>query len=398
LTVWFWILCAWGVPVTEVLTEDEPHALSLDVTPWVQALGRDDLVHDAEEVQALFAARCAQGVAWACAGPAASLQEASERWGPCEEGAGIACLIAGWSAIDRGDREGALSPLDFACGEGLSRACTERAIVALGLSQSLSARHPALLLGTACGQGDAYACLGLGVAHRFGVGVPLVLNEALRRFERGCELGDPVSCSSAVEVRIRQGDEAIDRERDLARVLDACAQGSLFGCKLALPWAQEDEALAKRACALGVAEGCLQAGRLTRRGDRQDRQQTFAAACRLGLGEGCVALASAQLDGPKRVRDPESAHQVLLTTCEGGEASACLVLGMEHLPGGRLELQPGFALDCLEKACAQDLAAGCLEAAWVHRRGFAGERQPTLAEAFQARACDLGVVRGCPKR
>jgi TPR repeat protein len=388
LTLWFWVLYAWGAPSPAIL----------DVTPLVHALGQDDLVHEAQEVQALWDERCAQGVTWACLGPPATLQEAAERWDTCEPGAPLACLISGWSAIDRSDREAALSSLGLACDEGLDRACVDRSFVALGMTRSPSDTHPALFLGTACGEGVAHACKGLGVAHRFGVGVPLVLNEALRRFERACELGDPSSCSAAVEVRLLQGEEALDRDRDLSMVLDACAQGDPFGCKLALPWAPQDVVLAQRACALGVAEGCLQAGSLRPRGERRDRQQAFAAACRLGLAGGCVALASAKLDGPKRDRDPEQAHQVLLTTCEGGEPRACLVLGMEHLPGGRLERQPGFALECLEKACAQELAAGCLEAAWAYRRGFAGPRQPTLAEGFEARACDLGVVQGCPDR
>ena len=386
--IWFWVLCAWGAPSPE----------TLDVTPLVHALGQDDLVHEAEEVQALWDERCAQGAAWACHGPPNTLQEAAERWGTCEPGAPVACLISGWSAIDRSDREVALSSLEKACSAGLGRACIDRSFVALGMPRSPSDPHPALFLGTACGQGAAHACKGLGVAHRFGVGVPMVLNEALRRFDRACELGDPSSCTAAVEVHLLQGEESVDRERDLPRVRHACAEGDPFGCKLALPWAPQDAALAQRACALGVAEGCLQAASLRPRAEREERQQAYAAACRLGLAAGCVAFASAKLEGPKRVRDAEQARQVLLTTCEGGEPAACLILGMEHLPGGRLERQADFALGCLEKACAQELAAGCLEAAWAHRRGFAGTRELALAEALEARACDLGMVQGCPGR
>ncbi len=335
------------------------------------------------------------GVTWACLGVPESFEEASERLGGCAEGAPVACAVEGWRALRGGDYAAALSPIASACREGVNRACVDRAWVEMNLGRPGPEGGHALMLGLGCGEGDAYACKVLGFAHRFGVGVPLVLNESVRRFERACALGEVSSCSLTVDVRLMQGEDAVDLGRDLPRVRQACEEGCSLGCRLALMLAPDDLAMAEQVCALGDADACLLAGGLTSKRLRQDRQRSFAASCRLGSAKGCVALATALLEGPRGDREPDQAAQVLGVTCEGGDALACLVWGIEQLPGGRLTEDATSGLALLERACAGDLAAGCLEASRAHRSGLAGSRDTQAADAMKERACELGVVRGC---
>ena len=392
--IWLAALCAWAAPPSP---DGPPDSLARDVTPLVQALGLDGRVHEREGVEQRFEDHCASGVTWACGGAPTSVEEAVERLGDCVEGSPVACVVEGFRALRRGDYLAALAPIESACRQGVERACVDWAWVEMNLERQGPDGGHALTLGLRCGEGDAYACKVLGFAHRFGVGVPRVLNESVRRFERACVLGEVSSCSLTVDVRLMQGDDAVDVSRDLPRVRQACEEGCPLGCRVALTLAPDDRGLAERACALGDADACLLAGGLRPKRLRQERRRAFAAACRLGSAKGCVALASALLEGPRGAREPEQAAQVLGVTCDGGDPLACLVWGIEQLPGGRLteDAESGVAL--LERACAGDLAAGCLEASRAHRSGVAGSRDTQAADAMKERACALGVVRGCPR-
>ncbi len=392
--VWLVALSAWAAnPDLEASIEMR----TTDVAPLVQALGLDGRIHEREDIERAFEARCDAGVAWACGGPPSSFEEATERWGACAEGAPVACAVAGWNALRRGDYAAALSPMESACLQGVERACVDRAWVEMNLGLSGPEGGNALMLGLGCGEGDAYACKVLGFAHRFGVGVPRVLNESVRRFDRACALGEIASCSLAVDVRLMQGEDAVDASRDLPRVRQACEQGCLLGCRVALVLAPEDRPLAESVCALGEADACLLAGGLVPKGSHEERRQLLAAACRLGSTQGCVAFGTALIEGPRGEREPEQASQVLGLACEQGDPVACLVLGVEQLPGGRLKEDAVAGVSYLQRACTADLAAGCLEASRAHRIGATGTRDAEAAATFKERACALGVVRGCPR-
>jgi cysteine-rich repeat protein len=190
-------------------------------------------------------------------------------------------------------------------------------------------------------------------------------------------------------------------EPDLLLCLDACREGDALSClhageSLRAHRLENDavRALAARACALGVAEGCsMQALELLLSEDEEDRvcaAETAAAACALGDAAGCLASGLAAAQGRGVAQDHGIARSRLARVCHlDPKRNACvwarsmlLALDATRRAGVWVSASPANQVDDTESAAASEgQVASCGEPA---------------EDAERCGACAQGCAPGIP--
>jgi TPR repeat protein len=262
----------------------------------------------------------------------------------CDQGDPRACGFGGRLLLDgRGvapDAEHGIAMLAQACDDGDVAACAV-AIRWLGdPSHKSSAEDDGdmrsrLESESSCWLGQPDPCFQVGrLFTGGGDGVSADPRRALRAFERGCELGERVSCNELGDA-LEYGDGA---PRDLERAA----------------------ALFERSCRLGAPIGCANLGYLAEHGEGVARDPAraralYGASCAAGETYGCrhIEMMAAQGAAGGMPRDPSAALAYFQRGCDvRRDARACAFLSLLYLDG-----PDGLARD-LPKS-ARTLATAC---------------------------------------
>jgi uncharacterized protein len=138
--------------------------------------------------------------------------------------------------------------------------------------------------------------------------------------------------------------------------------------------------LFSRACDLGSAMGCSNAGRLARNTNTADAAELFDRACKLGAKDGCVALAGTV--------------EQMRSNCEAKPAQ-CNNWGYVHSNGIGVAMDKKRALEIYEKACSAGAASACYNAGLLFTKGATGKVDNTRATARFQRACKMKHDEAC---
>ena len=375
-----------------------PLAADTLLTALLLDFEQDETVVDRADRAASYALACEAGSAVACEahtwrseGPidAARAHEALST--ACAAGESAACLAVGW--IDSQVRFGAAAPeaglamMVQACESGLSRACTDAAL----LQTDPAVREAQLAMG--CELGEPAACRALGVDE-----------QDVWLLERGCLLGDAPSCREAG--RLLLSEEPASAALAWSFIEAGCQDGDAESCLMAAASGSADwpVALLTAGCAAYSIDSCGRLAALYAAGDgvvqsdelaRQFAQVASAQPgealgfhrlrCERGDAAGCQTWGEALL-----ATDADRAAAVLAEGCTLGEPGACTTLGWLHAERGDF----ATAQSLWEGACVDGDAGGCAGVGALMRSGDGG-RKADLEQAaeFDLRACALDATR-----
>ncbi|OJH41742.1 hypothetical protein BON30_00390 [Cystobacter ferrugineus] len=190
---------------------------------------------------------------------------------------------------------------------------------------------------------------------------------------------------------------------DCREALRASPRDTLSECE-----ARRRVELARRACALNVAEGCTELGRWETRGlvkaggvDFAAASGLFLRACTLGDGEGCALKALMTLRGQGEARDAVAARAGLQDACERFPGISCGLavegLAEETLREGTAPEWEWMALFAQRGCDAGDgLSCRILGEAFYSGRGVAQDADK--AAGLYARACEAGDGEACTRQ
>lgn len=179
---------------------------------------------------------------------------------------------------------------------------------------------------------------------------------------------------------------------------DTCAeQEACFQLGLALDKAKDFDGAAtayQRACELGAAGGCHNAGFLWKTRDNPDLAKAaiwFDRGCELGMIHSCNDLGIAYKFGKGVPEDLSRAVALLEKACAKDDALGCLNLSDSYDRGLGVPADPQRAFELLAKVCdggdAPETALGCEEAGdRLHRKGDPADAE--RGASYLARACE----------
>lgn len=192
--------------------------------------------------------------------------------------------------------------------------------------------------------------------------------------------------------------------------------------------------LARKACILGVAEGCTELGRTVGGPDATAARSLFRRACDKGDGEGCVRHALTTILGEGVARDEaagvaelqsscdtypaaacglaalgllESAHQrdaapehewIALFAqrgCDAGDGLACRVLGDAFHEGNGVSQDFGKALELYTRACEAGNGTACASEGVLSLQTGEAVSGTRSADDLFTRGCELGSSEAC---
>jgi TPR repeat protein len=235
------------------------------------------------------------------------------------------------------------------------------------------------------------------------------------------------------EAASKQGCSDAASCRDTLRGLRSVTPAS--ACEL-----RERVEVARRACVLGVAEGCTELGRAELWGvrvedgpDLYSARSLFQRACEQGDGEGCARHALTTLLGEGVPRDeaagmaglqascdkypgaacgvgalglnedarrrgvaPEREWIALFAQrgCEAGDALSCRLLGDAFHEGDGVSRDIGKALELYQRACEAGNGMACANGGMISLQS--GEAtEATRADDLFSRGCELGSSEAC---
>ena len=267
-----------------------------------------------------------------------------------------------------------------------------------------------------CGEGEAWACLGLGRFYFEGdQGVVQDLDRAAELFERACDGGSAAACAQlGLLVRDRAGAE--DPERAFELFTRACDDGDAAACQnLAYQYALglgvpkndlQAAVLYRRSCEQGDAIGCYNAGLMHEQGRGFLRDPINAAAdyrqgCDGGYALACTNLGYLYEHGTGVAKSEATAVELYRRGCEGdgcspGDPTGCFNMGVAHRDGlGGLTADGAAAIPWFERACDGSYAAACANLANLYRDGRGVPADRSRATELYARACELGDEASC---
>jgi len=184
-------------------------------------------------------------------------------------------------------------------------------------------------------------------------------DDVARLFERGCVLGNAVSCNDLGALIMSKGSAA----QSLELYKRACKMGAQIGCdNLAGVRQRAQELLTEleAACAGGDGEACYKAGGLVSDGLHGSvepvRSRTYQArGCALKHPPACFYLARMRLEGYGGPQEPDAALQDLQRLCDETVMEACLVSGQVLANKDKYPEAMGY----YERACTGKVMRGC---------------------------------------
>lgn len=164
-----------------------------------------------------------------------------------------------------------------------------------------------------------------------------------------------------------------------------CAQGSLSSCLGLNPpdvkplqseaWAAPAEPVCQSAA------DCLTQGRTARTGSRPDATKAlrlFTRSCELGSGAGCLETGRLLRKGEGTLPDEARAQEYLSRGCDRGDTASCQEL-----------------LSIVKHACEQGNPSACVQAGRQLESGTGTPRDVSQASRFFEQACRGGATEGC---
>lgn len=226
-----------------------------------------------------------------------------------------------------------------ACELGDMNGCALSGIALLeGAGVPEDAKRGFELLGKTCITENLFGCAGLAKAYAQGLGTSKNLPEALRLYDRACELGYSASCFEAVGIlrEAKPGDPEIVRRQE-------------------------------RLCAEQVNNYCIDLGFDYYDGNGTAKNYAkakviFEKYCELGAPDACMGAGWVAQE-EKRYKD---AFKFLDPACGQNLSGACSVLGLMYIEGQGVQADRGRGIGLLRKALSLDpqdrLAADMLRA------------------------------------
>lgn len=282
-------------------------ALALAAPPdWEEVVERATSLVDArwtpEEAAPIWEAQCASGQEAACA-MARGVAPAEALAAACRLGDGVACLGEAWSREPR-EPEAAVAIYQEQCDAGLPRACAEVARAhADGIGVYSSRRTARRMAEPLCASGVGAACVVLGK-----------LDAANR----------PARSRAAFEEALANGMRGADLE--LLKTVPEAVRVERYG----------------GACAVGLAEPCVQLAEIIWVDDPDRARGLIARSCDLGSVAGCVRQVLYARDTNTISR--ADAEQTLHLLCEVSE-EACVHEAFLHYGGDSTTFFPGTYLE-----------------------------------------------------
>jgi TPR repeat protein len=232
-----------------------------------------------------------------------------------------------------------------------------------------------------------------------------------------CEGGASLGCASAAWNEGKGVGTAINKAAGLARMQQACADGSGFACNMVGLWYQGEDGYPKRpdaealavftqSCALDFAQGCYLQGWMTRAGDGVKKdgeagQALMLKACQPdnSYAPACYEAAWPMVNGEsKKLQNWGAGVKLLRIGCEGDDSPSCAVLG-DKLAEGGLGWDDGEAARYLRRSCNMGNEYGCnkleyyLTAYGEPEAGSGGFKNASLcAPAFASADKDVDAV------
>ncbi len=373
------------------VVEDDSAATAREAALRAFALefGQEGLYRTAEQVAEAHSEACEAGYAPSCEplrwqiDGESDLPRAAEVLAPaCDDGDLMACVVAGWDAV-----QGVSGIVDH---------------LSPGLARGLE------LFGRACDGGFAWGCNDQGTTH-WALGTPEDLREADRLLGQACADGVGNACAIHGELLATGEAGEQDPEGALAEAERGCDLGSLYACDLAgsllsfgwmgKPQPVRGRPLFRRACEGGYGQGCGHLGQLEEYGvgGRPDMGAAMAAyrrGCEMDEPLSCGLLA----DALEAAGTPaEQVVELLHEACDGGNSTSCESLAARAYRGDDGPADLDRAFDLYSFACGLGGAKGCLHRAEMIRLGEVEGREMEEAAAALWKSCQWGEGIACAK-
>jgi len=229
----------------------------------------------------------------------------------------------------------------------------------------------------ACEKGDADACF--SVAWRYDQGNDGVTKDearAAKYYERGCNLGDSMSCNNlGVDYEHGVGVPS-NGPRAAALYQKACDAKNVNGCRnLAFLYESDGGA--------GVPR------------DMKKTLAMFTRGCDLEDGTSCNNLGWMYEDGEATPKDLKKAASLYLLACDHGFLYGCRNGGIAYETADGVERDDRRAVALFKRACGDDEKRGCVELGRMTRDGRGTEKDPKKAEQYFKMGCDDGDTEAC---
>ena len=247
-----------------------------------------------------------------------------------------------------------------------------------------------------CAEGDWSACNNLGVhADRAGD-----LPRATEYFEQACDLGGPLGCRNLGRVLSRSSetpDWSVVREN----YQRGCAIGDGLSCTLAAEASDTlgDQTAARNlyvwGCALDEPIACLNVGirlEVDSPTDPEAIYESYEKSCTLKYGPGCLRAYGALLNLPRPDERVSGLRLITYENCEMGVGEACTAYGALRDSGIGAPPNRAEAVAAFEKGCSLKTPStlSCLNAGSI-------SPDPAARKSHLEKACTLGEERACKR-
>lgn len=359
-------------------------------------------------ITARHAEACAAGVALACSADqwvtADRLDRSAARSvfeAACGAGDPVACVVLGWLDVQvewgqvsarAGDPAAAALHFQAACDAGLARGCAELANLLLrGVGVEKDPQRAQALLIAACQSGVGNACMGLGDRWED----TNALERAAESWDRGCLLGDGLSCRNLAKLR---EDDAPDEAQALR--VRACELGVSEACLALFPVLPAESV----GPTLAQAQLLLEADRLSLSGmigkpvgspADMNTVNTLADECAAGE-EGKCRIIWLAIDGGEV---PKAMLAFGLSTfqraCTSTPGLSCRYLALMHLHAMGTGYDPIAGMDALKRGCDANNQLTCVTLGWYKVNGRGLGHKPGEARTLWESACETGEPSAC---
>jgi TPR repeat protein len=293
---------------------------------------------------------------------------------PCTPEKRENCIKVGTYLFNTGKFLDSLVPLEYACEDGIIKACFLGGIGNFILKEENAALT---LFRKACKKDDSNACLFLGVSlFRF-----QKYNLARKKFLKSCHLGNPRGC-------LFLGLWSQERKNEnlaLKAFYNSCLMDYSEGCRKSYEllrskgWGM-DGPFSHKACQLGDEQVCLYRG-LDELAENKNQEaiKYLNRACDLKLGEGCFNLGLFLKE-----KYPEKAISFYKSGCNLGNVSSCMEL-QQHYKDEKLKVR------YLMYSCQLGVETSCFD--WGKHALKSNE--VSMGKNILRRSCERGFNEAC---
>jgi uncharacterized protein len=232
----------------------------------------------------------------------------------------------------------------------------------------------ATLFDRSCEQGLAVGCTSLGLMYIDGRGVPHDDSQAAAYYRRGCDGGETVACTNLGFMY--ESGRGVLRDDGIAATLY------------------------QRGCDGGEVVGCTNLGFMYAAGqgvpkDDEKAIALYTRGCEGGKALGCTHLGLMYEQGRGVAKDYARAVALYRLGCDGGNALGCTALGYMYASARGVSRDAGQAVTLYQRGCDQGVARSCSNLGYMYESGTGVQRDDARATVLYQRACDGGDTQGC---